>query len=232
MRIMVEFEKGNGVKYISHLDLMRTMQRSLRKSGLPITYSKGYSPHVNLAFSPPLSVGIIGLNELMDVPLSEKADSYFFIELLNKNLPNAIRANRAKIISTKEKSFMALTQAAEYTVILNIKNQKNNLNSNEFLNQNEIKIEMSSKKEKRIVDIKDMIYMLEVNQTENNLTINTILSAASNKSLHIKYLLESIFDYFDINKDERNIENIFRNQILTFNNENIFVPIFDFLKAE
>ena len=60
MRMMVVFEKGETLRYIGHLDLMRAMQRALRRSGLPIRYSNGFNPHIRLSFAAPLSVGVVG----------------------------------------------------------------------------------------------------------------------------------------------------------------------------
>ena len=42
--MMAAFEKGAELRYIGHLDLMRTMQRALRRSHLPIKYSNGFNP--------------------------------------------------------------------------------------------------------------------------------------------------------------------------------------------
>ena len=67
--MMVVFEEGEALRHIGHLDLMRTMQRALRRSNLPIKYSNGFNPHIRLSFAAPLSVGVIGLRELMEVPL-------------------------------------------------------------------------------------------------------------------------------------------------------------------
>ena len=53
MRMMVVFEKGETLRYIGHLDLMRAMQRALRRSGLPIRYSNGFNPHIRLSFAAP-----------------------------------------------------------------------------------------------------------------------------------------------------------------------------------
>lgn len=47
--MMVVFEKGETLRYIGHLDLMRAMQRALRRSGLPIRYSNGFNPQIGRA---------------------------------------------------------------------------------------------------------------------------------------------------------------------------------------
>ena len=68
--MMVVFEKGKTLRYIGHLDLMRAMQRALRRSGLPIRYSNGFNPHIRLSFAAPLSVGQFFLMDLVSmIPL-------------------------------------------------------------------------------------------------------------------------------------------------------------------
>ena len=67
MKAWITFEKKPRLRHIGHLDLMRAMQRALRKSDLPICFSKGFNPHLQLTFAAPLSVGMYGLHEVMEV---------------------------------------------------------------------------------------------------------------------------------------------------------------------
>ena len=68
MKMIVVFSIRDRLKYIGHLDLMRAMQRALRRSGLPVRYSQGFNPHLQISFAAPLSVGMEGLREVMEVP--------------------------------------------------------------------------------------------------------------------------------------------------------------------
>ena len=43
--MLLQFQKGDIVRHLGLLDLQRTMQRALRRSGLPIAYSNGFIPH-------------------------------------------------------------------------------------------------------------------------------------------------------------------------------------------
>ena len=54
--MFLQFQKAQSVRHLGLLDLQRTMQRALRRSGLPIAYSKGFSPHVVMSFASALSV--------------------------------------------------------------------------------------------------------------------------------------------------------------------------------
>ncbi|MBE7519294.1 MAG: DUF2344 domain-containing protein [Dehalococcoidia bacterium] len=71
-RIRVWFRKGERIRYISHLDVLRFWERAIRRAGLPLAYSQGFTPHPRLAFASPLPLGFIGEAEIMDVTLDER----------------------------------------------------------------------------------------------------------------------------------------------------------------
>ena len=75
MKMIVVFSIRDRLKYIGHLDLMRAMQRALRRSGLPVRYSQGFNPHLQISFAAPLSVGMEGLREVMEVPQNSLAST-------------------------------------------------------------------------------------------------------------------------------------------------------------
>jgi len=65
-KIRIKYSKTGRAKYISHLDLMSTMQRSLIRAGVKLKYSEGFNPHPYLSVALPMSVGVESLCELMD----------------------------------------------------------------------------------------------------------------------------------------------------------------------
>lgn len=72
MRLRVWFRKGERVRYISHLDVLRFWERAIRRAELPLAYSQGFTPHPKIAFAGPLPLGFVGERELMDVTLDER----------------------------------------------------------------------------------------------------------------------------------------------------------------
>ena len=87
MKAWITFEKKPRLRHIGHLDLMRAMQRALRKSDLPICFSKGFNPHLQLTFAAPLSVGMYGLREVMEVPLEGDVTAEEVMDKLSRALP-------------------------------------------------------------------------------------------------------------------------------------------------
>ena len=66
-KVRFRYQKTGKAKYISHLDLMSTMQRAFLRAGIKLKYSGGFNPHPYMSAALPLSVGCESLCELMDV---------------------------------------------------------------------------------------------------------------------------------------------------------------------
>ena len=88
--IRVWFEKTGPAIYISHLDLNRCMARAIRRAKLPIWYTEGFHPHPYLTFPLPLSLGVHGLREAMDLRLVEEVSFDQVKERLNRCLPQGL----------------------------------------------------------------------------------------------------------------------------------------------
>ncbi|MBQ9746222.1 MAG: DUF2344 domain-containing protein [Clostridia bacterium] len=88
----VKFSKTGSLKFISHLDLQRTMQSSFLRSKLPIYYSEGFNPHPKVVFSPPLSVGVSSLTEFVDVKMLADVPPEEIMAKLNASFPKGLCA--------------------------------------------------------------------------------------------------------------------------------------------
>lgn len=86
-RIRVRFTKTGELKAISHLDLMRAFERSLRRTGLPLRMTEGFNPHPRLNFPAPLGVGFEGTDEVMEFDLADWVGPREVEERLRPQLP-------------------------------------------------------------------------------------------------------------------------------------------------
>ena len=94
-KLRLRFEKTGRAIYISHLDLMATMQRAFARAGLELKYSEGFNPHPLISILLPLSVGTASVCELMDFRLREDAELATLPERLTAVLPEGIRVLEA-----------------------------------------------------------------------------------------------------------------------------------------
>ncbi|MBQ5840970.1 MAG: DUF2344 domain-containing protein [Clostridia bacterium] len=90
--VRIVFSKTGRAKYISHLDLVRTMTRVVRRAGIPLWYTEGFNRHPYLTFAAPLSLGFEGLRETMDLRLEEDMKDEELVRRLNEALPEGLAA--------------------------------------------------------------------------------------------------------------------------------------------
>ncbi len=114
-RFRIEFEKGPGMRFISHLDLMRTWERALRRSGLPLAFSQGHHPHLKMSFGPPLPLGYRSRAEAFDLELAQPP-AVDLAERLDAVLPDGIRVLAYRPILFKTPSLMSQLEGASYRV--------------------------------------------------------------------------------------------------------------------
>ena len=81
-RLRVTFSRGEELKYLSHLDVMRLWERALRRADLPLAYSQGFSPHAKISIAAPLPLGVTGERELMDIVLQFFEEGAWLVEFL------------------------------------------------------------------------------------------------------------------------------------------------------
>ncbi|HHW30249.1 MAG TPA: DUF2344 domain-containing protein [Clostridiaceae bacterium] len=190
--IRVKFTRGDEVKYISHLDMMKAFERALRRSGLPISYSQGFNPHPKMVFGLPLSVGVTSEAEYADFELEEIIETREFMERLNSQLPSGL-----KIIDAREKktkgNIMAEICRASYSIrVISEKDtslEEINKGIEQFMNKQEIIVKKETKSKVKDTDIRKMIFFMQVlpldltkNKTSYNMTLENMTSEnCSNK---------------------------------------------------
>ena len=94
-KLRLRFEKTGRAIYISHLDLMHTMQRAFSRAGYELKYSEGFNPHPQISIALPLSVGVASLCEIMDFRLKTDVDLAELPERLSRVMPEGIRVLEA-----------------------------------------------------------------------------------------------------------------------------------------
>lgn len=94
-KLRLRFSKTGRAVYISHLDLMQTMQRGFARAGYALKYSEGFNPHPQISIALPLSVGAASVCELMDFRLKEDVDLAALPQRLTAALPEGVEVTAA-----------------------------------------------------------------------------------------------------------------------------------------
>ena len=175
--IRLIYRKKGRMKYISHLDINRVMQRALRRSGLPIWYSQGFNPHPYITFALPLSLGFASEYECMDFRLTQEVDFDSIVDSMNQVLPDGLETFYA---GEPKEEIAAITKADYQIRFFETETELLKESIQSFLNQPEIITYKKTKKgkDKRIL-INHMIYQYTFFEQPTELILAITLSAGN-----------------------------------------------------
>jgi len=173
LKARIKFRKYGVMKFIGHLDIMRYFQKVMRRADIPIAFTQGFSPHMIMSFAQPLGVGVTSDAEYFDIELTEPIASKRAIEQMNQaNVEGIEIVSFVEIPDDKKCSGMTIVAAAEYAVSLLESNKSSDITCDitdawkekiaAFMAQPEIRILKQTKRSEKEVDIKPMIYDMEV----------------------------------------------------------------------
>ena len=188
INLRVKFKKVGNLQYISHLDLVRTMNKIIVRSKLPLWYTEGFNPKPKMVFAAPLSTGVESLCEYMDLRLTEKIEPSVAMEILNRNMTEEMQVTEAYYPISKLTDLKWLSY--KITVFAdNITAETAEL-CNNALAKEEIKVIKKTKSGEREVDIKPLIKSASVVFDNGTLRIDCILSADSERFLNPEYVVK------------------------------------------
>lgn len=184
----ITFSKYDRAVFISHLDLMRTMQRAFKRADLPIWYTQGFNPHAYIMFPLALSLGISSDVEIMDASLTEDITCDDVTKRLNSALPTGLKIIKTALPVNKHTAI----KKAEYEIILSAAQR----DFNEFISREKIEIKKKSKKSsEKLIDIKPDIELLGINTKDEEISICVRLPAGCDLNINPSVLLEAFSEF-------------------------------------
>jgi radical SAM family uncharacterized protein/radical SAM-linked protein len=98
-----EYTKLGKARYLSHLDLIRVIERSFRRAKIPVNFSKGFHPKMLISYCPALPLGIEGKREILEFNTDYILEEKEFLNEINKFLPEGIQFLSLREVSSKNK---------------------------------------------------------------------------------------------------------------------------------
>ncbi|MEW6567780.1 MAG: TIGR03936 family radical SAM-associated protein [Chloroflexota bacterium] len=117
-RYLIQFEKTAAMRYTGHLDLYRTWERTLRRAGLPLAYSEGFTPHPRLSLAAALPLGCTSEAELAEVWLDGDLDPGAVKEALQRAEPPGLRVLHVGCLPADAPALQNQVVGVEYDVSL------------------------------------------------------------------------------------------------------------------
>lgn len=198
-KIISKYSKTGNLKYISHLDVLRFIQRAVKRAGINAKYSEGFNPHMKTSFGFPLSLGTESIGEYFELELNEDINPEEFAEKMNAVMPKEMQILKAGY-GVESQSLMARCAYAEY--IIGIESEKLNMDSlNELLAEVleegiVFSRQKKNKKNKTVtkeINTKDYIKFLKADKNDGNkATIQAVFLTTETGSMRVDELLKII----------------------------------------
>jgi len=198
VRYLTKFTKEENIKFISHLDVLKTIQKNIRRAGLPVEFSQGFNPHMNTSIAQPLSVGVYSSGEYMDMILTTETDEKEIVDKLNATAPSGIKYISALAIpytpgDKKVPQAMALIDAARYTIKVKYSDTSALEDEMTKLLENETWITIKkSKKGEREVNLRTLVKEISFGVQDEFLVLNVLISTGSREHLSADLLVSYI----------------------------------------
>ena len=175
-KIRLRFKKTGRAVYISHLDLMHTLQRSFSRAGYELKYSEGFNPHPQISIALPLSVGAASYCEILDFKLKADADLEKMPAALTAAMPEGIEAIEAYEPARKasEIKWLSIEGIMEYDE-RDISEMRDALER--FYSAEEIVITKKTKRGMGETDIKPAIRELACEPADDGVKVKAVISA-------------------------------------------------------
>lgn len=117
-RVRMKFTKQGPVRFLSHLDLLRCIERALRRGQIPVAYTVGFHPRIRISFGPALALGHSSQCEWMDVDMADDVDVDDVSRRLSAALPVGCEIRAARLLESGARALQAAVQRACYRVVL------------------------------------------------------------------------------------------------------------------
>ena len=118
MKLRMQITKDRDIRFISHLEYVRTIERAIRRAKLPAAYSEGFNPHLKFSLASALGVGVVSYTEFVEIELAEPMEVEVAAKALDKALPRGIRVLAADAVANNTAALMAEAAGASYVVTL------------------------------------------------------------------------------------------------------------------
>ena len=169
-RFRIRFSKLGRLKFIGHIDLLRTLELLFRRAKLPIAMSCGFHPKMRMSFPSALGLGFGSLDEVLDLEMQEQAgvmDADNLLHLLNQHTIEGLTFLSARLLGENEKKAKLL--ASIFQTNIPAAYQKHTADKIEtFMKESSIPVTKSAG---RMVDVRQAVLQMSFDSSTGCLTI-------------------------------------------------------------
>ena len=193
-KLRLKFSKNGPIKFIGHLDVMRYFQKAIRRAGIDVKYSEGFSPHQVISFAQPLSVGATSDGEYMDMTVESMTSVTDVMNSLNSVMNEGIKILAIEELNDKSEKAMTATAAARYIIRFR-DNSKPDFDwiseFDKYLSADHLYAMKKTKSGEKEIDMKPLIFNYEFDK--DNESVSLLLSMSSLETLKPALLFDAFY---------------------------------------
>ena len=200
MKLRFQITKEKEIRFISHLEYVRTIGRAIRRAKLPAAYSQGFNPHMKYSLASALGVGVVSYAEFVELELTEPMNPLEAAEAFKSALPRGIRVLAVDAVETNAPALMSVAGGAEYRVTVpwtgNVADAVEKFNS-----ADEVFFEKQAPKAKekvKRIDVKFYIPEISVVQRETETELHFHCRITHNGSMKAVDLLNTLNEQYGL----------------------------------
>lgn len=192
----MKFAKEGRARYISHLDLMHTMQRAMARCEMPLWFTEGFNQHAYVSVALPLSTGFSGEWEMLDFNLLSESVPVNAVEALNDVFPEGLRAIEIYPLSDGGMPVRDIAWSKYRVTWMFPDGVPEGLTAaaKELFSRGTIEILKRSKRGEKLVDMKELLRGMEIEETAGAVVLTAVTAAGSN-NLSPEYLTKAMNRY-------------------------------------
>lgn len=188
-RIRAVFKKTGFLRFLGHLEVMRTFERAARRASVPLAFTGGFSPRARINFALSMPLGVAGLAEWVDVELVESWSADRFMDAMNSQLPEGLEIESAWKAPLEGQSLNVRVRAMEYMVEFAAPVPGLGDGIDSVLESESIQIIRLKGEKKRTIELKD--YLLEM-RLEDQQTFCFVMSITEKGSVKPAEVVEAV----------------------------------------
>ncbi|MBU0952700.1 MAG: TIGR03960 family B12-binding radical SAM protein [Elusimicrobia bacterium] len=211
----LRFGRKNKLKYLSHLEQIELVRKVIRRSELPVNYSEGFHPQMNMSFGPAITVGYESSSEFVDIELRQSIEIKSLAEKIMRQLPEDFMLIEIKQMLVSQGSIDSIVNLIEYE-IRGIPEIGDTTKINNLIQENMAKscinIDILKKGKTITLDARPLIYKFEL----NNNALRLFLRAGPKKNIKPEKIMEHVFN---LNQEQINGISVNRKDIYLEKND-------------
>ena len=193
---ILKYSRDERVRYISHLDFIRTFHRAVRRTDLEMSFSQGFNPHPVMTVAMPLSVGITSDCEYIKIGFEGDYSCDEIKDKLNASFPPGFKIEAVAKAEGKKYDFAKLNRAV-YQVEVEC-NDTAKFDADAFMKNTQLKVMKKSKSGVKEADIRPYIYEFSAEVIDSvKMKLSMCIAAGNDYNLKVDSVIDAMTKYSD-----------------------------------